>query len=146
MFSTCEKSYPILNFLEIIFCRKVFCIDFEILPTNLASLEAIKEKQTNLKVLSLKTCVFNLWKKDLILEFLRINLNLDFKKQTKMNIYCFTKYVVWTNGNYYLTPDVFGTLSKTPKKNWNKFLTFLHWLDRVSRQACDYNFWSKKRM
>ena len=94
MFSTCEKSYPILNFLEIIFCRKVFCIDFEILPTNLASLEAIKEKQTNLKVLSLKTCVFNLWKKDLILEFLRINLNLDFKKQTKMNIYCFTKYVV----------------------------------------------------
>ena len=61
------------------FCRKVFCIDFEILPTNLASLEAIKEKQTNLKVLSLKTCVFNLWKKDLILEFLGINLNLDFK-------------------------------------------------------------------
>ena len=86
MFSTCEKNYLILKFLEIIFVEKYFVLTLRFYQKNLASLEAIKEKQTNLKVLSLKTCVFNFWKKDLILEFMEINLSLDFKK-TNENVY-----------------------------------------------------------
>ena len=46
MFSTCEKNYLILKFLEIIFVEKYFVLTLRFYPKNLASLEAIKEKQT----------------------------------------------------------------------------------------------------
>ena len=39
---------------------------------------------------------------------------------------------------------LFFDIVKNTKKIWNKFLTFLHSLDRASGQACGCNFWSKK--